>query len=589
MAKLNRSPTPVKRSLSRQLLMGFGLSLISIGFATLSINYHLIKEDLKKQVQSRATTKAQTLEFAIESLLETESTSILQRVVQNYATLPNVLEISIVDPSGVVLAQGPIPAKANTQYTTTHPQFTDSLTDASVTGVGSFIETTLNGKSQLTHILPFSSPVFSQSGQRGVVVITIDFHQIQQEIWSIFLTSTTTMVIGSGCMLIIMANLLRKWVLTPVLNLNDIVAKSQTNTTFTLPDDLPNNELRFLAETFERVFQQRHQADLELRKSEAQARNNAKQLSFALSDLKATQAQLIQTEKMAGLGQIVSGLAHEINNPVSFIKGNLSPVKEYAQALLRLIDLYQKHLPLPPIEIKKEIEAVDLEFLKQDLPKLLMSMENGTKRITHIVLSLRQFSRLDEAEYKAVDIHEGIESALTFLKHRLERSPGSSSNNDQPAVKLVKTYGALPLVECYAGHINQVFMNILENALDALNSPRISTPTIWIQTKYQDNRCFIKISDNGIGIPANHLSQIFNPFFTTKPVGKGKGLGLTVSYQTIKHHHGHFTCTSVEGQGTDVTIDLPMTQMTGTLGRVPSSTNRSSSASKKTQHCSSRA
>ena len=575
MAKLNRSPTTVKRSLSRQLLMGFGLSLISIGFATLSINYHLIKVDLEKQIQSRAKTQAQTLEFAIEGLLETESTSILQRVVQNYATLPSVLEITIVDPSGMVLAQGPIPAKANTQYVTTHPHLTQALTDASVTGVGSFVETTLSRKSQLTHILPFSSPVFSQSGKRGVIVITVDFHQIQQEIWSIFLTSTTTMVIGSGCMLIIMANLLRRWVLKPVLKLNDTVAESQTNTTFNFPDDLPNNELRFLAETFERVFLQRHQAELELRKSEAQARNSAKQLSLALSDL-ATQAKLIQTEKMAGLGQMVAGIAHEINNPVSFIKGNLTPVREYAQDLLSLLALYQKHLPLPPIDIEREIEAVDLEFLKQDLPKLLMSMENGTKRITHIVLSLRQFSRLDEAEYKAVDIHEGIESALTFLKHRLERSPGTSSDeDDQPTVKLVKTYGTLPLVECYAGQINQVFMNILENALDALDNPRISTPTIWIQTTYRDNRCFITMSDNGIGIPANHLSQIFNPFFTTKPVGKGKGLGLTVSYQTIKHHHGHLTCTSVEGQGTDVMIDLPMTQMTSTLAQVKPSTNRS--------------
>lgn len=588
MAKLNRSPTTVKRSLSRQLLMGFGLSLISIGFATLSINYHLIKVDLEKQIQSRAKTQAQTLEFAIEGLLETESTSILQRVVQNYATLPSVLEITIVDPSGMVLAQGPIPAKANTQYVTTHPHFTQPLTDASVTGVSSFVETTLNGKSQLTHILPFSSPVFSQSGQRGVVVITVDFQEIQQEIWSIFLTSTTTMVIGSGFMLIIMANLLRKWVLKPVLKLNDTVAESQTKTTFNFPDDLPNNELRFLAETFERVFLQHHQAELELRKSEAQAQNNAKQLSLALSDL-ATQAQLIQTEKMAGLGQMVAGIAHEINNPISFIKGNLAPVREYSQDLLSLIALYQKHLPLPPIDIEREIEAIDLEFLKQDLPKLLMSMENGTKRITHIVLSLRQFSRLDEAEYKAVDIHEGIESALTFLKHRLERSPESFSKDDKPAVKLVKTYGTLPLVECYAGQINQVFMNILENALDALDGQKISTPTIWIQTKYRDNRCFIRMSDNGIGIPANHLSQIFNPFFTTKPVGKGKGLGLTVSYQTIKHHHGHLTCTSVEGQGTEVIIDLPMTQMTGALDRVKPSTNHRVPASKETQHSSSRA
>ncbi|MBD2021289.1 HAMP domain-containing histidine kinase, partial [Leptolyngbya sp. FACHB-36] len=257
-------------------------------------------------------------------------------------------------------------------------------------------------------------------------------------------------------------------------------------------------------------------------------------------------------------GQLVAGVAHEINNPVSFIYGNLRPATSYIQDLLHLIDLYQDQYPTPNSAIQTHLEAIDFDFLKADLPQLLTSMKLGADRIKNIVLSLRTFSRMDEAEVKAVDIHAGIDSTLVILEHRLK------ANHNRPAIQVIKTYGTFPLVECYAGPLNQVFMNILVNAIDALDeavlSGAIHHPTIWIQTEIIASRAVIRISDNGPGIPASIQPRLFNPFFTTKPVGKGTGMGLSISYQIVtERHRGTMRCCSCPEHGAEFIVELPLT------------------------------
>ncbi|WP_414562457.1 sensor histidine kinase [Anabaena sp. CCY 9613] len=286
------------------------------------------------------------------------------------------------------------------------------------------------------------------------------------------------------------------------------------------------------------------------------------QLQQTLQELQNAQVQLIQSEKMSSLGQLVAGVAHEINNPVNFIYGNLMHFKEYIQQLINLINLYQQEGFYHP-RIANFIDEIDFNFVMDDIPKLLASMEIGAERIREIVLTLRNFSRLDEAEMKAVNIHEGINSTLLILQHNLK-----GSNNYQE-IQIFKDYGNLPLVECYAGKLNQVFMNILSNAIDALRQKEIEylksgnknyTNSITIHTKIKnEDYVIISIKDNASGITEKVKSRIFDPFFTTKPVGKGTGLGLSISYQIIvDKHKGMIQVNSNLGEGTEFIITLPV-------------------------------
>lgn len=310
---------------------------------------------------------------------------------------------------------------------------------------------------------------------------------------------------------------------------------------------------------------ERKQAEVALR----QAKEDAE---VALKTLQQTQAQLIQAEKMSGLGQLVAGVAHEINNPVNFIYGNLIHTAEYTQSLLELIQLYQQIYPVIPAQIQEKIAEVELDFISEDLPKMLSSMKVGADRIRQIVLSLRNFSRLDEAEMKPVDIHEGIDSTLMILQNRLKANP------NHPTIEIVKEYGDLPLVECYAGQLNQVFMNILANAIDALenyanqrsakdikeNPSRITIRTQLVKNETQtphSKNVVIQIQDNGPGMTETVRQQLFNPFFTTKPIGKGTGLGLSISYQiVVDKHGGSIQCFSQPGQGAEFRIEIPVLQ-----------------------------
>lgn len=315
------------------------------------------------------------------------------------------------------------------------------------------------------------------------------------------------------------------------------------------------------------IERERKQNELQLRQSEAQLRQQAYDLEQALQKLQKAQLQLIQGEKMSSLGQLVAGVAHEINNPVNFIYGNLAHANDYVRDILGLLQLYQQCYTNPVPNVQAEADAIDIDFLIEDLPKLLNSMKIGADRIQKIVASLRTFSRMDETEMKPVDIHEGIDSTLMILQHRIK------AKSDYPEIQVVKAYGNLPLVECYAGQLNQVFMNLLSNAIDALEEKirkersmehatddRL-TPVIGIRTTVVDSdQVQISITDNGSGIPETVQQRIFDPFFTTKPVGKGTGMGLSISNQIVtEKHSGLLQCISQPGQ-TEFIIQLPIQQ-----------------------------
>jgi PAS domain S-box-containing protein len=301
----------------------------------------------------------------------------------------------------------------------------------------------------------------------------------------------------------------------------------------------------------------RQRAEAALQNSEAQLRQKAEELEGALEELKSTQTQLVQSEKMSSLGQLVAGVAHEINNPVSFIYGNIEHLNNYIKDLFDLIKGYQKAYPHPSANLRSLEAEIELEFIREDLPKLLLSMQVGSERIRQIVLNLRNFSRLDRAGLLLANLHEGIDNTLLILNHRLKAKSGHTE------IQVIRDYGHLPEILCYAGELNQVFMNILSNAIDALeegmnHGKKVQNPRILIATTATENWVKIRIQDNGSGMPTEVKNKIFDPFFTTKPVGKGTGLGLSISYQiVVKKHGGTLECFSQLDRGTEFLISLP--------------------------------
>ncbi len=325
-------------------------------------------------------------------------------------------------------------------------------------------------------------------------------------------------------------------------------------------------EIEALSRSFAAMAEQLQTSFEELEAMNADLENRVEartaDLSEAIATLKRTQARLVQAEKMSSLGNLVAGVAHEINNPVNFIHGNLYPLQEYVDYLLELIHRYHRQFPALKQSGITEINGLDLAYVEDDLPELIQSMQMGADRILDIVMSLRTFSRTDEVGTKAIDIHTGIDSTLLLLKNRLD------GHATRPDIQVVQCYGDLPRVECYPGPLNQVFMNILVNAVDALEEAIAQldwqethdTPEITI-TSYRpdDETVAVAIADNGLGMPESVQKNIFDPFFTTKPVGSGTGMGLSISHQIITEtHHGELTCTSTPGQGTCFTIQLPI-------------------------------
>ncbi|MEO1636223.1 MAG: ATP-binding protein, partial [Cyanobacteria bacterium J06631_9] len=282
------------------------------------------------------------------------------------------------------------------------------------------------------------------------------------------------------------------------------------------------------------------------------------QLEAALQELQQAQIHLVHSEKISSLGQLVSGVAHEINNPLGFVSGSIGHLKGYTADLVELLELYQSLYGEDHPDIGDKLADVDINFVKEDIFKLLSSMKIGTQRMIEIVRSLRNFSRLDHNGFQLANIHDGIDSTLMLLSYRM-----AQVGPQQSAVAVVKEYGNLPEINCDIGQLNQVFMNLFANAVDAFdemsNDTEVIKPSLTIGTQQQGDWIVINISDNGPGMPPEMLKDIFQPFFTTKPTNRGTGLGLSISHQVItEKHRGEISCYSQLGKGTTFTIRLPM-------------------------------
>jgi signal transduction histidine kinase len=456
---------------------------------------------------------------------------------------------------------------------------TDSL-DPAVQGIAKQLQQSFKGFQSITqpkklllnwqgetHFV-YVTPWRDQYGLDWLVVVSVPENAFMAQINA---NTRTTILLCLGALIVatLMGYFTSRWITRPILRMN---LASQAMASGNLEQTLDNSsvqELNTLAQSFNHMAGQLSESFTALENSKAELEDRVEErtseLKTALSELQRTQAQVVQNEKMSSLGQLVAGVAHEINNPVNFIHGNITHLNEYTQDLLRMIQLYQQRHPSSDPEIQALADEIDLEFLVDDLQKMLSSMKIGTDRIRTIVLSLRNFSRMDESEFKTVDIHEGIESTLLILAHRLKERP------ERPAIEVIRDYGNLPPVECYPGQLNQVLMNILVNAIDVLdevNAKRTNreieeNPSqITIRTLLIDSQSVkIAIADNGSGMPEQVKNRIFDPFFTTKPVGKGTGMGMAISYQIITEKHGgKLECFSTPGKGTEFIIQVPISQ-----------------------------
>jgi signal transduction histidine kinase len=449
----------------------------------------------------------------------------------------------------------------------------------------------LNGDQQAVQVTPFQN----EQGLDWLIVVVVPEQDFMSQIHA-NTSITIILCLGALAVAIVLGIFTSRWITKPILKLSQ-AAQSISAGNLNQRVDIANDdrftpkvdELEILAQAFNQMTEQLHESFNALEQSnealEQRVDERTANLTDALQTLRNTQLQLIQTEKLSSLGQLVAGIAHEINNPINFIYGNTGYARAYIQDLLHVLQVYRQEYPQPTPAVQQVSEAIDLDFLIEDLQNILQSMHVGAERIREIVLALKNFSRLNQAEKKLADIHEGIEASLFILQHRLE------SEQAKAKINVIKDYGEIPLVDCYPGQLNQVFMNLLSNAIDALenraenpqsvNGQRYEpdqrdrpdvllehtrttatldfVPTIWIHTAISDRHSIlINIADNGIGIDEATLPKLFDPFFTTKPVGKGTGLGLAISYQiVVEKHSGHLTCTSSTHK-TEFIVEIPL-------------------------------
>lgn len=409
-----------------------------------------------------------------------------------------------------------------------------------------------NQEKYFVHVTPWQDSY----GLDWLVIVVLPKSDFMAQIYANTFT-TILLCIAALIIAVVIGIYTSHWIIEPIQRLTkaSFAITSGDLNQIVYPSRL--HEINILAKSFNRMAIQLQGAFNELEETNANLENRVLErttkLQNTLHELQTTQAQLIQTEKMSSLGQMIAGIAHEINNPVSFIYGNIAYAKEYTQALLQILQLYQEQFPDIPVHIQEEIQNIELEFIRKDLIKTLESIQLGSERISQIILSLRNFSRLDEADFKKVNIHAGIDSTLMILEHKLK------PQHNRPQIEIIKQYSNLPLIECYPGQLNQVFMNLLANAIDALSEGKIAQPQIIITTEIiPDRKIKICFTDNGVGIPKEIQDKLFDPFFTTKPPGKGTGLGLSISYQIItEKHQGTIECVSKLDIGTTFIICIP--------------------------------
>jgi len=364
----------------------------------------------------------------------------------------------------------------------------------------------------------------------------------------------------------------------PIQAITAVTSKVVEENNFNLQIPVQNkDEIGVLSSSVNQLIQwvgdYTHELELSAEMLETRVAQRTEALTETLAELQDTQSQLIQTEKMSSLGQMVAGIAHEINNPVSFIQGNITPLKNYFEDIAELIETYQREYPQPVDAIVQKQEDIEIDFLLEDAKKILASMKMGTQRVRDIVVSLRNFSRLDESTIKDVDLCEGLESTLLILNHRIKQG-----------VKVIKNYGPLPTVSCSPAQLNQVFTNIIANALDAMFDTNAATKELVVTTRtHQDDQVQISIRDSGPGMPDEVIAKIFDPFFTTKPVGKGTGLGLGICFKIIQQHQGTLSVNSELGGGTEFLITLPRHpdfELASALGEPGSNERRSTVTTK---------
>jgi signal transduction histidine kinase len=540
-----------KWTVAQRLLSTFIIAFLTVGSIALVGEYWWLRKNLAEQVESRAEALGESLIFAVEAIVEGSYAVSLNRTVQNYATLPAVLEVVIISSDRDIIAQSNSIFPRSLYYRL-QPDL-ESLQTSIDRQQSRNIEVILNGKSILVFITPFYSSIFTSSS--GAVILFIDRAEMEERSRQTFFFSVLILVTAMLAIILVLVWSIQRTVLKPLKTISKGIEESKNNQSFVIDDSLKCQEFFVLADTFSQTYNQLHKEIVERR----QAENELEQL---ILELKQTQIQLIQTEKMSSLGQLVAGIAHEINNPVNFIAGNLLPIEGYFQDFLNLLNAYEKYYPDPVSEIENLREELEIDFVLEDIQSILKSMKHGTDRIRDIVVSMRNFSRLDEADMKEADIHQGIESTLLILQHRFKEFDHSVP------IELIKNYGDLPLIYCYPSELNQVFMNLLANAIDALKEEaqkhREFVPVITIRTEaryYGDDlkSVVIYIADNGRGISEADQQRLFDPFFTTKPVGEGTGLGLSISYKiVVDHHKGRLVCHSELNKGTEFEIEIPV-------------------------------
>ncbi|MDA0865696.1 MAG: ATP-binding protein [Cyanobacteria bacterium] len=538
-------------SLFRKTLLGqallFGLVVGSLSATSAySLRWYLAGEYV-----SRGSAIARGVAGVSQQSLENQSLESLPQLLAGFKDLQGVAYLFVASPEGELLVHridGEIPtsfqrpnfnprqraAAPDSQYRLN--RFTHSPNFENDYGQVSVEYMTID---QVGYVINLSFPI--QGGDLGYVYVGMDQVRMIQQIRTAASIQLWVML-GLFTLSVIVTYVMVQRISRPLNRLTEY-ARNLSNRNFAAPLAIHSqDEIGLLASTMQTMATDIQQF--------------IQQLETALDELRSTQTQLIQSEKMSSLGQLVAGVAHEINNPVSFIACNINYAENYAKILMALIEPHQH--PGETLSPELQGEAIDLDFVIQDFPKVLGSMRLGAERIRAIVQSLRNFSRLDESDIKAVDIHEGIDSTLMILNSRLKGDRHSSP------IQVIRAYGDLPPVECYAGQLNQVFMNILSNAIDALEGvilPKGEMPTITITTTCDPQQVCIDIQDNGGGIPLGMQGRLFDPFFTTKPVGKGTGLGLSISYQiVVERHQGQLSCESMPGRGTQFRIAVPLRQ-----------------------------